>query len=208
MREDEFQHYNMVIASFDFQEFSCDFEGITLIVAFNIVKTSTYITSLLSGYYPINVNYPTITMLWPSCNVMCYLCTLCILYILSIYSVYCLYTVCILSVYSVYSVCPWCGVLVHPHHTPNTSLLFINSLPCPPPPWCLIGCWGPAVVRRHIYTGRFLTNRQQRGRWWTQRRLESSEGFWQQEHWVWLCTQTSRVPTMHWSWGGRDVLPL
>ncbi len=43
IREDEFQHYNMVITNFDFQEFLCDFEAITLIVAYNIVKTSTYI---------------------------------------------------------------------------------------------------------------------------------------------------------------------
>lgn len=39
-----FRHYNMVITNFDSQDFSRDFEGITLIVANNIVKTSTHIT--------------------------------------------------------------------------------------------------------------------------------------------------------------------
>lgn len=45
-----FQHYDMVINNFDFQEFSRDFEGITQIVANNIVKTLTCVISLLPVY--------------------------------------------------------------------------------------------------------------------------------------------------------------
>lgn len=41
----------------------------------------------------------------------------------------------------------------------SSSLIRPHAAPSPPSDW-LLG--GPAVVRRHIYTGRFLTNRPQR----------------------------------------------
>ena len=46
----------MVITNFKFQEVLSNLEGITLIVAYNTVKTSTYITPLLPHYENINIS--------------------------------------------------------------------------------------------------------------------------------------------------------